>query len=207
MHRYRRHKKISSGKAAAVLLFAAFLAVAVSISVWKLWHWVTDKDLLEDKYTALIEKSARRNGIDPDLVRAVIWRESGFDRTVIGTKGEVGLMQVMPEFAATDWAKAKRCPPPARAALSDPELNIEIGSWFLARAYRHWSKYKEAVILTLCEYNAGRTRANTWKPETLNGSMQNRIKIVSTQKYVSDIMKKYTEYRQRTKQQQSKKEK
>ncbi len=197
-HRRRNITKISSGKAAAILLGAAFLAVILSVSVWRLWNWLSEQGDMEEKYSDLIEESARRNGVDPDLVRAVIWRESKFDRTVIGSKGEVGLMQVMPGFAATDWAKAKHRPVPTRAALSDPALNIEVGSWFLGRAYRRWSKYKDVIALTLCEYNAGYTRANNWKPKDLNGSMQERIQIVSTQKYVSDIIRKYTEYRQRT---------
>ncbi len=205
-HRRRSTKKISSGKAAVILLAAALLAVAVSVSVWSLWNWIMERGVPEEKYSALIEKTARRNGVDPDLVRAVIWRESGFDRTVIGSKGEVGLMQIMPGLAAADWARAKKCPLPSRAALSDPELNIEVGSWFLGRAFRHWSKYREAVVLTLCEYNAGRSRANSWKPKDLNGSMQNRIKIASTRKYVDDIVRKYMEYRRRTAEQNEKKE-
>ena len=53
----------------------------------------------------MIEQAGLRNGVDPCLLKAVIWRESRFDRTAIGSKGEVGLMQVMPKYAGLEWAR------------------------------------------------------------------------------------------------------
>lgn len=39
--------------------------------------------------------------IDSNLVAAVIATESRFDTTKVGTKGEIGLMQIRPEYHAT----------------------------------------------------------------------------------------------------------
>lgn len=189
---------MTSGKAALILFSVAFLAVVVSMAVWMLCRYIAERSSMEERYTALILAASRRNEVDPDLIKAVIWRESGFDRTQIGGKGEVGLMQIMPDLAAADWARIKKRPLPSRASLSDPELNIEIGSWYLGRALRHWSKYQERITLALCEYNAGRSRANAWKPHQFNGSMEGRIRIESTRKYVTDILRKYAQYRQET---------
>jgi len=118
-----------------------------------------------------------RNGVDPCLLRAVIWKESKFDRSVIGSKGEIGLMQVMQKYAAHDWAEAHRTQIPSPGALSDPEFNIEVGSWYLGRALKRWKEYNDCVALALCEYNAGYVRADSWKPANKADSVLERISI------------------------------
>lgn len=44
------------------------------------------------KYDELIAAAARRHGVSPSLVKAVIWRESKFDPSMVGQAGERGLM-------------------------------------------------------------------------------------------------------------------
>ena len=55
-----------------------------------------------------------------DVIPAVIWRESKFNRHTIGKDGEVGLMQIRPETAVIDWARAKKRSIPSKGALMDP---------------------------------------------------------------------------------------
>lgn len=45
-----------------------------------------------------VEQQSRAYRIDPDLVLAVIQVESGFDPQKLGSKGERGLMQLMPVY-------------------------------------------------------------------------------------------------------------
>lgn len=198
----RRHcasRSISAGKAAAVLCTVALLAVFACVAVWLLVRlFISEPEEREERYAQLIEQAGRRNGVDPDLIRAVVWRESNFNHNTVGLKGEIGLMQIMPGFAAVEWAGFFHRPVPSKAMLCDPALNLEIGSWYLARALRRWSKYREGIALALCEYNAGFSRANAWKPERFDGSVLDRIKIDSTRKYTSDILRKHGEYRQKT---------
>ena len=149
----------------------------------------------DKRYWENIQKISRRRGIDPQLVRAVIFQESRFKREAIGKKGEIGLMQIMVDRAASDWARVKKYPLPSAGALYDPELNIEIGSWYLGRALRRWRNFKESVPLALCEYNAGLTRARKWQPETSTGDVISRIRINSTKQYVKDILKRYQKYK------------
>ena len=68
--------------------------------------------------------------MDPRLISAVIWRESRFDASCIGTAGEIGLMQVTEE-AAREWAKARGQPAPTKVALFDVRTNIDAGTWYL----------------------------------------------------------------------------
>jgi soluble lytic murein transglycosylase-like protein len=52
-----------------------------------------------DRYEPLIQEHARRQSLRPELVRAVIQVESGFDHRALSPKGAMGLMQLMPETA------------------------------------------------------------------------------------------------------------
>ena len=202
---YKKYKRISSVKATVILLIVAALAVLVTWGVWKLWDFVADPIEHEESFDEIIEKAGRRNNVDPELIRAVIWRESKFNRHTIGKAGEVGLMQIRPETAVADWAKHKKCAIPSKGALMDPALNIEIGSWYLGRALRNWQGYKDQVALALCEYNAGRKNALAWKPKDKNGTVIGNITYKSTREYVGDILRKYEEYRKEAAEKREKK--
>ncbi|MBR1950991.1 MAG: transglycosylase SLT domain-containing protein [Lentisphaeria bacterium] len=154
------------------------------------------KGLLVDdsRYWENIQKISERRGIDPQLVRAVIFQESRFVREAVGKKGEVGLMQVHVKGAVADWAKAHGKKVPSHSALCDVNLNLEIGTWYLSKALRRWEKYRDQIPLALVQYNAGATRAERWKPERLDGDVIPRIKIAVTRAYVVNIMKRYRKY-------------
>lgn len=209
LQRHKKFHRLTYGKAVALLLVAAVLAVGVVVGIWFGIKSLYDlgKQEVEDRseraylYDRQIRKVAQRHGVDPELIRALIWKETGgsFDPDTRGKAGEVGLMQVLPKASVADWARLNRKKVPTNLELTDPELNIEIGTWYLARALKHWHKYDQQVELALCEYNAGRTRADRWKPTEKEGNVIPRISIASTQAYVTDIMKKYREY-QKTRQ-------
>lgn len=50
-------------------------------------------------YAQLVDECARRNGVDPRLVEAIIACESDFDPQAVSRAGAEGLMQLMPETA------------------------------------------------------------------------------------------------------------
>jgi soluble lytic murein transglycosylase-like protein len=50
---------------------------------------------------SLLVDAAQRQSVDPDLVLAVAWWESGWDQSRVSETGAVGLMQVQPEVAET----------------------------------------------------------------------------------------------------------
>ncbi len=51
-------------------------------------------------YRALIQRTALRHGIHPDLVYAMAAAESAFNPRAVSAKGALGLMQLMPDTAA-----------------------------------------------------------------------------------------------------------
>lgn len=191
----RRNKnRLTGNQAGFLLLLICLLAAFVA---WLCWRGIQSYQTYRNRFTRydeIIRQAGLRNGVDPALLKAVIWRESKFDRFTIGSRGEIGLMQLMPNYSPADWAAAHKRATPSPGALSDPELNIEIGSWFLGRALRRWSSYKDGVILALCEYNAGFQRADAWKPPQKSGSMKDRIGIRTTRVYVQSILEKQKEY-------------
>ncbi len=147
---------------------AAVLASILAIVVATIWWFATDDPAYRlheitsmgryDSQDELILASGKRYGVPPELIKAVIWRESRFHPEKTGAHGERGLMQIT-EAAAQDWAKAEKIETFAPTDLYDPKVNIEAGSWYLGRALQHWKAKEDAVPFALAEYNAGRTRA------------------------------------------------
>lgn len=178
------------------MLSLVVLAVLIVGLLWKGVIFFMDYSGRNSRYDAIILDAARRNQVDPRLIKAVIWRESRFNQRAVGKAGEIGLMQIMQEHAAADWAKANGRKVPGKGAMFHPALNIEIGSWYLGRAVRRWSNYKDCYVLALAEYNAGLSRANRWKPANPNGDARARISISSTLSYVNVILDQYEEYKE-----------
>ena len=55
--------------------------------------------LPEDQVNALTDEAAKKEGLKPELLRAIIRQESGFRPCAVSAKGAQGLMQLMPATA------------------------------------------------------------------------------------------------------------
>ncbi len=181
-------------KAAIALLLMVALGALIAVLAWRFGHKIWLVFARYSMWDRCIVEAARRNNVDPRLVKAVVWRESRFRPDALGLAGEVGLMQIRPGGAVADWARANGVEPPPVGALFTPELNIEIGSWYLGKAVRKWAPYKGCFELSLCEYNAGSSRSNSWRPLNPDDNVVDNISISSTRAYVTSIMAKYNEY-------------
>jgi soluble lytic murein transglycosylase-like protein len=80
------------------------------------------------RYDAVIIRHARRHGLNPNLVKAVIAVESQFKPTALSHCGARGLMQLMPATAKDFGVKA--------CDLWDPETNISAGTSYLAFLFK-----------------------------------------------------------------------
>ncbi|MFA7342969.1 MAG: lytic transglycosylase domain-containing protein [Terrimicrobiaceae bacterium] len=155
-----------------------------------------------ERYDEWIAQAAKRYGVSPSLVKAVIWRESRFHPDKLGTRGETGLMQIT-EGAARDWALAEKVETFVPTDLLDPKTNIEAGTWYLANALKRWSGKDDPVPFALAEYNAGRTHVVRWEKnsglgggfgaEALHGIMD----FPSTRAYIRSIVDRYLDFKKR----------
>lgn len=172
------------------LLFVVLAAEAAYL------YWL-DHQPRESIYDPRIAAISRAAGVDPFLVRALIWRESRFDPLTHGAKDEHGLMQVTPEVGQR-WAKENKIGNYKDDDLYDPETNIRVGTWYLNRAIKQWSLTDNPVTFALAQYNAGRKNALKWVDPLAplnHTAFLDRITYPSTRKYVEVIMAKRDQYR------------
>lgn len=105
-----------------------------------------DSPAARHNFRALLLREAGKRGLPPDIADAVVAIESGYDPTVIGDVGEIGLMQVRPETAAMLGFRGDA------AELAKPEVNIHYGVAYLAEA---WRLANGDLCRALMKYRAG----------------------------------------------------
>jgi soluble lytic murein transglycosylase-like protein len=114
----------------------------------------------EEQIGPLIEEISQREGLTPDLLRAVIQKESAFLPCAVSRKGAQGLMQLMPATAADFGVQDP----------FDPNENVNAGAKFLKQLL---GRYGGDLVLALGAYNAGPGRVDSIGrlplfPETVN---------------------------------------
>ena len=101
------------------------------------------------QWCGLITKQAKRHNLDPDLLAALIWQESGGNPTAYSRSGAVGLMQVMPRdgLAASFTCVAGPCfaNRPSIQELQDPQFNVKYGAGMLAGLVKKHGDTREAL--------------------------------------------------------------
>jgi soluble lytic murein transglycosylase len=191
-------------KLAICLGFATLVALALVAwrsgdLVYTAYEWLSPARF--HQFDPLIRTVAAEHGLDPMLVKALVWRESRFDPRKLGSAGERGLMQVS-ERAAREWARQTHIDNFQPANLFDPRTNLEAGTWYLARAFQHWQHQSKPAAFALAEYNAGASRAQRWAGNDLDTAMAEetfraKIDFPGTRKYVQTVLHRYEFYQKR----------
>ncbi|QOZ66959.1 lytic transglycosylase domain-containing protein [Bradyrhizobium arachidis] len=115
----------------------------------------------------IIERETAKTGLPADIAEAVVFVESGYNSAVIGSVGEIGLMQVRPETAAMLGFRGNN------TELAEPDINIHYGVLYLARA---WRLAGGDLCRALMKYRAGHgEEAMTARSQVYCNRARNRL--------------------------------
>ena len=131
------------------------------------------------QYDAIIEAEAKSAGVEPNLLKAVIVVESGFNSRAVSKRGAVGLMQLMPA-TATRFGVSDRY---------DPRQNVRGGALYLGFLI---NRFRQNVRLALAAFNAGE--------DAVDRNSGQIPPFIETLEYVPKVLKIYqamTEQQQR----------
>lgn len=123
-----------------------------------------------------------RYDLEPELILAIIFTESSFNIEAESHVGAMGLMQLMPATASQlaaelemEWREGK--------ILTDPEVNILLGSFYLRKLIHRF----EDLDTALAAYNVG--------PNRLRGLMALNGRV--PRRYASKVQRVTTDLRHR----------
>jgi hypothetical protein len=133
-----------------------------------------DQPSPEDPFIPIIMKAAREHQVDPDIIKAIIKAESGYNPKAVSKAGAKGLMQLMPRTAKSLGVKDSFC----------PEQNILAGVKYFKQLL---NQFKGDVRLALAAYNAGSRKVRKYRgiPPFKN-----------TRIYIKKVFEYHKEYKQ-----------
>ncbi len=142
-----------------------------------------------------VKKFSAKYGLDETLVYSLIREESRFNRTAVSHANAFGLMQlIMP--TAKEVARKTGSGTITREKLFSPELNIKLGSHYLATLTE---KFKGNSVTALAGYNAGPSRVKRWTEGPLKNlepdEFTEDIPFTETRNYVRRIFRSYGAYK------------
>lgn len=157
-------------------------------------------------YQDEIKKDAGKYGYPSELVMSLIKQESSYRKDVRSPAGALGLMQVMPETAREIGADLKIKIQDVTKDLTNPQINIRIGSQYLSRLLR---AHKGNVPVALASYNAGIGNVRNWllarkdlaglensrDSSPLNELWLDELPWSETSGYVKSVLRNYLVYR------------
>lgn len=183
--------QLTAPKTLAAAVFLLALLLAYPISRW----WMLRR---EHRFDPLILDAGRRYQVHPALIKAVIWQESRFQAEALGTKEEIGLMQVR-EDAAFEWAEAEHLTNFTHAEILDPGKNIRAGTFYLGKVLKRYRATDNPLPYALADYNAGRANVLRWSKgaaATNAVAFINQIEFPMTRRYAIAVMHRYGLYRE-----------
>ncbi|PYT06650.1 MAG: hypothetical protein DMF60_08925 [Acidobacteria bacterium] len=192
-----------------ILLGLCLLAAAGVLAVRR--YWTT-------RYDQLIAATAEQRGLDPALVKAIVYEESFFSPRARSSQNAVGLMQVTP-VVAQEWVEAIRArslsdavagltsKPPASGSeqrfeetLCDPAVSLHVGCWYLQSLLKRYRDDADPVSFALAAYNAGPSNVERWASDAERSKISRdefiaRIDFPVTRSYIQKILQRYDDYK------------
>ena len=152
-------------------------------------------ETLPRAYEWLVVPAAKRYGLDPNLLLAVMRVESAYQKHIVSYAGAVGLMQIMPrtgQLIAHTLGHDDFTP----ADLLDPNLNLEFAAWYLTSLIERFDGH---LPLAIAAYNGGPHNVRRWiqegPAEAPLDVLLERIPFTQTHRYVRKVLVHYEAYR------------
>ena len=183
-----------------------WLATAVLFERWG-WHdgstRVLAKALDDDEvdyhiqyptpYITAVNRESRRNAIPAHWIYGIMKQESNFVHDIRSSASAIGLMQLLPSTArqVAGWLKIKK---PTRKSLTNPALNIRLGSAYFDRLVKQWDGN---LIFSLASYNAGPNRVRKWRKSSHQTDPEIWVELIpfkETAGYVRKVLKNFVVY-------------
>ncbi|WP_249226582.1 lytic transglycosylase domain-containing protein [Alicyclobacillus mengziensis] len=186
-------------KRRVIVSVVLLVAVIILVTSNTFWRW-----MYPIGYQSLIQQSAHVNQLDPLLVASVIRVESQFHQKDVSHAGAIGLMQLMPDTA--QWVAdqmteegtklvGERAGQTNTGDLASPQLNIQLGSWYIRYLMQQFNGNEVAAIAA---YNGGPKRVHEWLATgTWNGQLQtiSAIPVGETRHFVDRVFYNYDLYK------------
>lgn len=144
-------------------------------------------------YAELVEPAATTSGVPAAIVWAVMREESAYDPDATSPSAAYGLMQLIVP-TAQHYAKLAKQPAPTAQTLYQPEINVPLGTAYLAKLRREFSGNP---ALAVPSYNAGEGATHRWLQPALADDFDlwvESIPIDETRKYTKRVLASYWAY-------------
>ncbi|WP_224242740.1 lytic transglycosylase domain-containing protein [Hyalangium gracile] len=145
-------------------------------------------------FRSIIERHAKANRLDPDLLQGLIWQESRFNPRARSSSGALGLTQLMPA-TARDVAAALKLPAMGEQKLLEPAENVRLGAAYLGSLLKHFGGNTAYAVAA---YNAGPRAVERWHkalPQAEVDEWVEHIAFDETRDYVKKVLGSYTAYK------------
>ncbi|MFP3090235.1 lytic transglycosylase domain-containing protein [Treponema sp. TIM-1] len=143
-------------------------------------------------FIGLIEGSARKERLPPEILYGLIRTESAFIPDIGSRAGAIGLTQLMAATAEEMAGRIRREGGPdyrdqGEIDLRNPEINIPLGTRYL----RYLMDRMESPMLALLAYNGGMGRLSRWRtalPELPGDLFPETIEVSETRDYGRKVL-------------------
>lgn len=145
-----------------------------------------------------LDPKARSQGVDQNLIHAVMRQESGFNSRITSPAGAMGMMQLMPKTAAVIAGK-KGYQHQDGKLHSDPDYNILLGTHYLKEML---DLFEGSYVLAIAAYNCGPGPVKKWV-EKFGDPRTNQIDTIDfiesipyseTREYVKSVLANFYVY-------------
>lgn len=207
VNQYLRNVRDTAGRAMVAdmldALGAHYLAYRVATTITadggelvsgKPWAWRAWRHAYPCAFGDAVSAASTAHALDRDLILSIMRTESSFRPAARSPVGAYGLMQLMPMTAA-QIGRSTRDGRTHAARYKNPDSNIWLGGWYLARLV---SRYGGQLAPAIGAYNAGPGAMDKWLGE--HGGLEldefvERIPYRETRRYVRRVLETYMIYR------------